>query len=55
MTANLDEDSSPEPDCAHKHIDMVGGIGDEKGFWDILKCRSCNWKFTLGPYEDLEG
>lgn len=54
MIEQLYENEGPSPDCAHKSIDVIGGLGDERGFWDILKCRSCNWKFTIGPYEDTE-
>lgn len=41
------DDPAKEHSCSHAHIEIVGGGGDENGFYDTFECISCGWTFDL--------
>lgn len=43
------EENNPanKQQCQHTKIEIVGGGGDENGFYDTFECISCGWTFEL--------
>lgn len=46
-----DPNNPPKPhepeQCLHERIEIVGGGGDENGFYDTFQCFYCDWQFDI--------
>lgn len=48
--AHPEDDPAKDRDpktCDHERIEIVGGGGDERGFYDTFECIFCCWQFEL--------